>query len=158
MLLTRLGAQRHHVLGVLEGLGEAELRRPVLPSGWTILGLVQHLTLDVEQFWFSAVMAGDQCAIDGLAKGDEAWQVNAEMSASVVFESYLKEIDRANQIIGSVLLDAEPLWWPPDHFGDWRIGSLREIIVHVIVETACHAGQLDVVRELLDGKQWLVLT
>jgi uncharacterized damage-inducible protein DinB len=158
MLLTHLGAQRCHVLGVLEGLGEGELRRPVLPSGWTILGLVQHLTLDVERFWFSAVVAGDQRAIDGLAKGDEAWQVSADASASVVFGKYRNEIDRANQIIGSVLLDAKPLWWPAEQFGDWRIESLREIILHVMEETACHAGQLDVVRELLDGKQWLVLT
>jgi hypothetical protein len=95
VLLTRLGAERRHVLGIIEGLGEAELRRPVLPSGWTILGLVQHLTLDVERFWFSAVVAGDKRAIDGLAKGDNAWQVSADTSASVVFGSYLKEIDRA---------------------------------------------------------------
>ena len=76
----------------------------------------------------------------------------------MVFESYLKEIYRANEIIGSVPLDAEPLWWPAESFGDWRIESLREMFSHVVVETAGHAGQLDVVRELLDGKQWLVLT
>jgi uncharacterized damage-inducible protein DinB len=157
-LLTLLDAQRRHVLGILDGLGEAELRRSVLPSGWTILGLVQHLTLDVERFWFSAVVAGDQQAIDGLAKGDEAWRVSADVSRSEVFERYLEESARANHIIDSVPLDAEPLWWPTEQFGDWRIDSLREIILHVIVETACHAGQLDVVRELLDGKQWLVLT
>ena len=60
------------MLRILEGLGEAVQRRLASPSGWTILGLVQHLTLDVERFWFSAVIAGDQRAIDGLAKGDEA--------------------------------------------------------------------------------------
>ncbi len=158
LLLTRLGAQRHHVLGILEGLRDADLRRPVLPSGWTILGVVQHLTLDVERFWFSAVVAGDQRAIDGLAKGDEAWRVRADASASEVFDNYLHEIDRANQIIESILLDARPLWWPAEQFGDWRIESVREILLHVIVETACHAGQLDVVRELLDGRRWLVLT
>ena len=47
------------MLGILEGLGEAVQRRLVSPSGWTILGLVQHLTLDVERFWFPAVIAGD---------------------------------------------------------------------------------------------------
>lgn len=157
-LLARLDAQRSHVLGILDGLGEADLRRSVLPSGWTILGLVQHLTLDVERFWFSAVVAGDQDAIDGLAKGDKAWRVGSEVPGSDVFERYLEETARANQIIDPIPLEAKPLWWPPEQFGDWRIDSLREIILHVIVETACHAGQLDVVRELLDGKQWLVLT
>ena len=130
----------------------------MLPSGWTILGLVQHLTLDVERFWFSAVVAGDRCAIGGLAKGDEAWQVSADVSGSEVFERYLDESARANQIIGSVPLDAKPLWWPTEQFGDWRLESLREIILHVIVETACHAGHLDVIRELQDGKQWIVNT
>jgi uncharacterized damage-inducible protein DinB len=157
-LLTRLDAQRHHVLGITDGLGEADLRRSVLPSGWTTLGLVQHLTLDVERFWFSVVVAGDQDAIDGLAKGGSAWQVSADVSGSEVFERYTEETARSNQIIDSVPLDAKPLWWPIEQFGDWRIESLREILLHVIVETACHAGQLDVVRELLDRRQWLVLT
>jgi hypothetical protein len=34
--------------------------------------------------------------------------------------------------------------------------DLHEIILHVMVETACHAGHLDAVRELLDGRQWRV--
>jgi uncharacterized damage-inducible protein DinB len=130
----------------------------MLPSGWTILGLVQHLTLDVERFWFSAVVAGDQYVIDRLAKGNEAWKVSADVSGPEILERYLEETARSNEIINSVSLDAEPLWWPIEQFGDWRIESLREVLLHVIVETACHAGQLDVVRELLDGKQWLVLT
>jgi uncharacterized damage-inducible protein DinB len=158
VLLTCLDAQRRHVLGILDGLGETDLRRSVLPSGWTILGLVHHLTLDVERFWFSAVVAGDQRAIDGLTKGDGAWHVSADVSGSEVFERYLDESARANQIIGSVPLDAKPLWWPAEQFGDWRLESLREIVLHVIAETACHAGHLDVVRELQDGKQWIVNT
>jgi uncharacterized damage-inducible protein DinB len=157
-LITRLDAQRRHVVGILDGLGEADLRRSVLPSGWMSLGLVQHLTLDVERFWFSAVVAGDQRAIAGLAKGVEAWQVSADVSGSEILESYLTEGARANQIIESVPLDAEPSWWPTEQFGDWRLESLREIILHVIAETACHAGHLDVMRELHDGTQWMVNT
>jgi len=49
-LLSYLNAQREHTLGILEGLGEEALRRPILPSGWTSLGLVRHLALDVERF------------------------------------------------------------------------------------------------------------
>jgi uncharacterized damage-inducible protein DinB len=157
-LLTRLDAQRRHVLGILDGLGEEDLQRSELPSGWTILGLVQHLTLDVERFWFSAVVAGDQHTIEGLARGAEAWQVSADVSGSEVLERYLEETARANQIIDSVPLDAEPLWWPTEQFGDWRLESLREIVLHVIAETACHAGHLDVIRELMDGRQWIVNT
>jgi hypothetical protein len=58
-LLSSLTSQRGHVLGILEGLPEVALRKPVLPSGWTCLGLVRHLALDVERFWFRAVVAGE---------------------------------------------------------------------------------------------------
>jgi len=57
-LLSSLSDQRDHVLGILEGLSEEALRRPVLPSGWTCLGLVRHLTIDVERFWFRSIVAG----------------------------------------------------------------------------------------------------
>jgi hypothetical protein len=42
-------------------------------------------------------------------------------------------------------------------FGDWKLSTVREVILHVIVETACHAGHLDAARELLDGRQWFVM-
>lgn len=48
------------MLGILENLPEEALLRPVLPTGWTCAGLVQHLALDVERFWFRQVMAGEQ--------------------------------------------------------------------------------------------------
>jgi hypothetical protein len=155
-LLATLDAQRRHILGIIDGLGEADLRKPLLPSGWTAAGLVQHLTLDVELFWFSAVVVGDPHAIDELASGEDAWTIAAGVSDAEVFERYMVEAAQANLIIASLPLDAEPVWWPTKRFGDWRLGTLREIVLHVIAETACHAGHLDVMRELLDGKQWIV--
>jgi hypothetical protein len=157
-LLTYLSAQRDHALGILEDLDEEALRRPVLPSGWTCLGLIQHLALDVEQFWFRAVVAGEQAAIDELADIPNAWHVSADVPARAVFDGYRREIDRTNAIIAATPLDAAPAWWPSELFGDWRLNTLREIILHVMTETACHAGHLDTVRELIDGRRWLVLT
>ena len=157
-LLSYLSAQRKHVLGILEGLAEDALRRPVLPSGWTCLGLVQHLALDVERFWFRCVIAGEQTAIDALATTPDAWHVGAEVSAETVFDGYRREIDRANAIIAATPLDAAPAWWPGDRFGDFRLHDLRQVMLHVITETACHAGHLDAARELIDGRRWLVLT
>jgi len=55
-------------------------------------------------------------------------------------------------------LDSPPAWWPGDLFGDWRLHDLQEILLHLIVEVACHAGHLDSTRELIDGRQYLVLT
>lgn len=155
-LLSYLSAQRAHVLGILEGLDDDALRRPVLPSGWTCLGLIQHLAVDVEQFWFRCVVAGEQAAIDGLT--DDAWHVGADVPAEAVLDMYRQEIDRANAIITATPLDAAPAWWPGDLFGDFRLHDLREIMLHVITETACHAGHLDAARELIDGRRWLVLT
>jgi len=157
MLLSYLNAQRNHVLGILEGLSEEDLRRPALPSGWTCVGLVQHLALDVERFWFRAAIAGEQTVIDELAEAGDAWQVGSDVPAVEVLDLYRREMDRANAIITATSLDTAPAWWP-DFFGNWRLHDLREVILHVITETACHAGHLDAVRELIDGRRWLVLT
>jgi uncharacterized damage-inducible protein DinB len=157
-LLAYLNAQREHVLGILEGLDEETLRRPVLPSGWSSLGLLRHLTLDVEQFWFRAVVAGEQAVINEQASAANAWHVSPDMPAEAVFEMYRREIERANTIITATPLESGPAWWPPELFGDWRLDTLREILLHVMTETACHAGHLDAARELIDGRQWLVLT
>jgi hypothetical protein len=156
VLLASLDAQRRHVVGIIDELEEVDLRRSLVPSGWTPLGLIQHLTLDVERFWFLAVVAGDRRTIDELDRGDDSWRVDAGMSGTAVFENYLAAAAAANQVIGTFPLDAEPRWWPAGHFGDWRLESLREIVLHVIEETACHAGHLDVMRELVDGRQWIV--
>ena len=157
-LLRYLNAQRAHVLGILDGLDEDVLRRPVLPSGWNCLGLVQHLALDVERFWFRAIVAGEQTVIDDLAGAPDAWQVGADVPVGAVFDVYRQEIDRANAIIAATSLDTAPAWWPPELFGDFRLHHLREIILHVMTETACHAGHLDAARELVDGMRWMVLT
>ena len=158
-LLSYLSAQRAHVLGILEGLDEEALRRPVLPSGWTCLGMVRHLALDVERFWFRGIVAGEQTVIDGLADApDDAWHVGAEVPAAAVFDEYRREIDCANAIITDTPLDSALAWWPPERFGDSQLLDLREVMLHVITETACHAGHLDAARELIDGRRWLVLT
>jgi hypothetical protein len=157
-LLSSLDEQRNHVLGILEGLSEGDLRRSLVPSGWSPAGLVQHLALDVEQFWFRAVMAGERDVIDGLPTEDDAWEeVAPDVPAASVFDLYRREIDRANAVIAVMPLNAAPAWWP-DFFGDWRLHELRGILLHVITETACHAGHLDITRELIDGKQWMDLT
>jgi hypothetical protein len=86
-----------------------------------------------------------------------AWQVGPEVPADVVLDGYRREIERANDIIAATPMDAAPAWWP-DFFGDFRLDDLRAIMLHVITETACHAGHLDAARELIDGRTWLILT
>lgn len=155
LLLGYLNGQRKHVLGILDGLSEEDLRRPVLPSGWTALGMVRHLALDVERFWFRAVVAGEQ--VD-LPSGAEGWQVAAEEPAEAVLAQYREEVALADAIIAARSLDARPAWWPAEIFPEMPEQQLRQTILHVIAETATHAGHLDAVRELIDGRTWLVLT
>jgi len=154
-LLSSLNDQRDHVLGILEGLPEEALRRPVLPSGWTCLGLVRHLALDVERFWFRAVVAGEHMDLES---GAAAWQVTPDMPAEAVFGLYRQEMELANAIIAATPPDAAPAWWPEEIFPGLPPRPARDTILHVITETACHAGHLDAVRELIDRRTWLVLT
>lgn len=108
-LLRVLDGQRRHVLGILDGLDTTALRRPVLPSGWHCLGLVQHLTLDVERFWFRAVVAGDEEVIEGLTSGDEAWRVAPDVPARDVLDRYRQEAKIADAVITATPADAP---WP----------------------------------------------
>jgi hypothetical protein len=79
------------------------------------------------------------------------------MSPDAVFDLYRREIELANEVIGANALDTPPAQWP-EEWANWRFEDLRAVMMHVITETATHAGHLDAVRELIDGRTWLVLT
>lgn len=82
-----LDEPRHRVLGILEGLSEEQLRRPVLPSGWHCLGMVKHLALSDEHYWFRGVVGGE--SFDFSPRGENAdWQVGPGESAEDVFGLY----------------------------------------------------------------------
>lgn len=156
-LLRYLRNQRHHILGILEGLDEEALRRPVLPSGWNCLALVSHLTYDDERFWCRAVIGLDQEAIDSVERREpNGWNRDSDLPAEEVFARYRAEAERADAVLAECDLDAAPTWWPEYVFGSWRLDSVRQVVLHLITETATHAGQLDVVRELIDGRQWVI--
>jgi uncharacterized damage-inducible protein DinB len=157
LLFRQLVAQRRHVLDQVEGLSDAQLREPVLPSGWSCLGLLRHLTLSDERYWFEVVMAGHPLDFwPAGANGD--WRVDDNESAESIISAYRGAIDRSDAIIADLSLDTPPAtheeWWAESGLA---FPDLRTVLVHVIVETATHAGHLDAVRELLDGKQYLAI-
>ena len=78
------------------------------------------------------------------------------MSADVVFAIYRRAAQQTDSIIAATSLDASPAWWP-DYFGEWRLESVRDVVLHTLTETAGHTGQLDAARELIDGRLWIVL-
>ncbi len=161
-LVEFLDAQRDSVLAIVAGLDADALGARVLPSGWTPLGLVEHLG-HAERHWFGEVATGsapelpwpqDTGLDDGSDDGD-GQPFTTDRSAAEVFAFYRDQCARSN-----ALLVATPLSTPPLGQHLWQgvpddVPDLRWIALHVLEETARHAGHLDVVRELLDGRTGL---
>ncbi|WP_341359482.1 DUF664 domain-containing protein [Georgenia sp. M64] len=153
-LLAHLDAERGHVLAAVEGLGEHDLTRPVAPSGWSIAQLLNHLTYDVEIFWAGAIVGGDPECI-GLVQ--DGWKARVTTGAAAA-EQYRRWRRRSDGVLGAVDLDASPLWWPPeDVFPFPPLADARGCVLRLLLETATHAGHLDIVREQIDGRQHLVV-
>ena len=75
-----------------------------------------------------------------------------------MLDLYRREIQLADTIITATSLETPPAWWPDFFPPSFHLDNLRQILLHVIAETACHAGHLDAARELIDGQTWLILT
>ncbi|MCR6488861.1 DinB family protein [Amycolatopsis sp. OK19-0408] len=138
-----LRAQRESVLAILDGLGEEALTTAVLPSGWTPLGLVEHLG-DAERHWFQEIVTGEVVRPAGLEP----------RTPEVVFAYYAEQCRRSDEIFAVTELSARPRERHPGVLGE-EITDVRGVVLHMIEETARHAGHLDVVRELLDGRTGL---
>jgi hypothetical protein len=118
---------------------------------------VRHLTLSDERYWFGVVVAGEP--LDFWPEGDNAdWVVAPDEPAEDVVSAYRDAIARSDEIVAGRGLDHAPArpeeWWAEAGI---EFADVRSIVMHVVVETATHAGQLDAVRELLDGRQYIVL-
>jgi uncharacterized damage-inducible protein DinB len=141
---------REVVLRKLAGLPEAELRTSRLPSGWSPLELLRHLTW-VERRWFRWGFAAE--AVDqpwGDRGPDGAWLVPAAESPEAVRAAFRAECERSRRLVAGVPLDRTAA--VGGRFATAaQAPTLAWILLHVLQEYARHAGQLDVVRELVDG-------
>jgi uncharacterized damage-inducible protein DinB len=153
-LLVQLRNERAHVIRAVDGLSEDQMRRTMVPSGWTMTQMLNHLAYDDEMFWISAVLGGDPGAIAALHNG---WK-SEHMTGAEALDIYTREIARSDEVLARADLDARPLWWPPaGQFPAPPMADGREVVFRVLVETSIHAGHLDIVRELIDGHQNLVV-
>ncbi len=151
LILAEIRAQRRHVEQALTGLPDADLMSTHPPTTWTPAGLVHHLAVDVERWWFTAIIAGEASARRYFdANPDGAWTVPPETNPLALYQT---QQARSDQVLQSARFDDSPAWWPSFLGPEQTVG---EIALHVAIETATHAGQLDVVRESIDGTQWLV--
>lgn len=146
VLARFLGAQRASVLAIVDGLDDAALATPVLPSGWTVLGLVEHLG-HAERHWFQDIVTG---SAEPLLWPDENTPLRTTRPAPVVLGFYRDQCRRSDAVLAALPLSAVPVGRHPAPLGS-ETTILRRVVLHMIEETARHAGHLDAARELLDG-------
>jgi uncharacterized protein DUF664 len=149
-LLEYLEYQRSSVRSIVEGLDEDAWHTPVVASGWTVAGMVEHLG-NMERHWFLEVVAGSAVDLpwdEGRPPYHPRMAFTCDRPSSAVLGYYRDQCDRANEIIAGVsLADA-----PRGRHGDEEVTNVRVVILHAIEETAAHSGHLEIARELLDGK------
>ncbi|MDE9364723.1 DUF664 domain-containing protein [Luteipulveratus sp. YIM 133132] len=133
-----LDAQRRSVVAIVDGLDAAAMTRSVVPSGWSPQSLLEHLA-GAERYWFGAVMRGEPMARPD--SGD-------------VLADYLAQTRLCDEAVRDVSLDSAPAGPVLPELAD-EVTDLRGVILHMIEETARHAGHLDIARELLDGRTGL---
>jgi hypothetical protein len=155
LLIGTLDGARRHILGGLDGLTDEQLRQPVLPSGWSGLGLVKHLTLADERYWFRCVLGGESTDYFPDAPGGD-WEVTPSETANGILGAYRDEIVRANALLHTLSPD-HPARWRDPRWTEWGMDfpDVRTVVLHMIIETATHAGHLDAARELIDGRLWV---
>jgi Protein of unknown function (DUF664) len=154
MLRAFLRAQRESVLLIVEGLDEEAWHRPVVPTGWTPAGLLEHLG-GAEWHWFQGVVAGKQPELpEDLDEDQPPYDPltvvfkTDERSAEVV-TFYRDQCAQSEVVLATTPLSAPPLG---EHgHGEFEPPNVRWVVLHMIEETARHAGHLDIARELLDG-------
>jgi hypothetical protein len=155
-LLRTLGSQRTHVLGIVEGLTDEQLLATRLPSGWCVAGMLDHLSFDVERYWFGSILGGAPIEERDTGGDPASWALEPGTSPHACVSRYRDEADAADRVLARVALE-DPIAQRDQWWGDWQVPDVRFVLLHVIAETACHAGHLDATRELLDGRQWVVL-
>lgn len=147
-----LDVQREAMLAKTEGLSREQLTQRHPPSGLTLAGLLHHLSL-AEEDWLGIHFLGEpdrepfSTADWG---GDPDWQfrVPADVEPEQLRDRYRGACDRSRVVVrqasGPDQLSAKPV--RGRHF------SLRWVLLHLIEETARHAGHADLLREAIDGQ------
>ncbi|MFI2608273.1 DinB family protein [Kitasatospora sp. NPDC018619] len=146
-LRAALERHREAVLWKLEGLDDEQLRRPMTPSGTSLLGLVKHLG-GAELGWFRQTFGRETGPLPFDVEADESSDMRVEPHESTadVLAFYARARAGADEVIRELALDDRGTSWWGDSV------SLRWVLIHLTTETARHAGHMDILRELIDGR------
>ncbi len=147
-----LQSGRDALLWKLEGLGEYDIRRPVVPTGTNLLGLVKHVA-GVEAGYLGDTFGRPfpeplPWMEDGADANADMW-ATAEESRDSITDLYRRVWAHSDATIAALDLAAPGTvaWWEADR----NSVTLHRILVHMIAENQRHAGHADIVRELIDG-------
>jgi uncharacterized damage-inducible protein DinB len=146
-ILTQSLAQgRAVVRWKLDDLDDGKLRQSPVPSGTTLLGLVKHLA-GVEYGWFCETFGRsvEPMPFDIDADPESDMRVEPDEATADVIAFYGRACAAADAVISETDLDSLGKSWSGESV------SMRWVLVHMIEETARHAGHMDIVRELIDG-------
>ncbi len=143
-LLDRfLDAQRATIVFKAEGLDDADAAHRLVDSATTVSGVIRHLA-DVERSWFAEMFADlpydREFGSDDDPDGE--WDVTEQDSLAAIIADYEAACDASRTIVADAGLEDTAANGPM---------ALRWILLHMIEETARHAGHLDILREQLDG-------
>jgi hypothetical protein len=159
-LLAALAYQRGSVRAIVDGLSEEHWHTSVVPSGWTPAGMVAHLG-GAERHWTGGVvLAADPGHPFDVEVADEPYDPDApfviDWPSEKVLAYYRDQTRQTDEMLAVTALDAAPR----GHHGGpdtEQAASVREVVLHLIEETAAHSGHLEIARELLDGRTGLGL-
>ena len=155
-LTVYLQRAREALLWKLAGASEYDIRRPLVPTGTNLLGLVKHVA-SVESGYLGVTFGRPfpepmPWMDDDTEPNADMWATADESRASVI-ALYRRVWAHSDATVAALELDAvgRVPWWP----GDRSETTLHRILVHMVEETNRHAGHADIVRELIDGSAGL---
>jgi hypothetical protein len=157
-LLEALGTHRYFLRFTVQGLTDEQARQRTTASELTLGGLVKHVA-HTERTWADfivegpGVMAGSDDP-EQLARWAEEFRMGPDETLEGVLAHYEEVAARTDELVRTLpdLDVTRPLpeapWFPPN-----GVRSARRVFLHIVAETAQHAGHADILRESLDGQK-----
>jgi hypothetical protein len=149
VLLGYLSYYRSVLLAKLDGLDEKALRGSRLPSGWSPIELLNHLT-HVEMRWLEWGFEGRDVADPWADSRDGRWHVDPGLTLDVLVERLHAQAVRSEAVVRRH--DLAETGVPGERWDGDPPAELGRILLHLLQEYARHIGHLDIVRELYDGR------
>ncbi len=139
-----LDQQRDALMRKIHGVSDADARKTPTASSLSLLGLLKHSTL-WERRWFQVVVAGRKVPVEQLQDEADDFAVGDEDTVEHWLARYSDEAALSRQIVNAMGLD--------DRCARHELvdENVRWVLLHMIEETARHAGHADIIRETLDG-------